>query len=133
LVVSKRKTKEGLEIKYSFTNAELVQFTKQALAYMQAQRFFIEHRLQRTKANSRHGCKWKSWHHQISLNMIVGSFMLKEKLLNQKEIPLLSARDIMDFMVNKFYREITDELMLEKLKLRHKKRQRDIDYCYSKQ
>lgn len=137
LVVSKRKTKEGVEIKYSFTNAELVQYTKQALAYMQAQRFFIEHSFKEQKQivgmDHFQTRKWKSWHHQIALNMLVGSFMLKEKLLNQEEIPLLSARDIMDFMVYKFYREMTDELMLEKLKQRHKKRQRDIDYCYSKQ
>ena len=65
--------------------------------------------------------------------MLVGSFMLKEKLLNQDEVPLLSARDIMDFMVYKFYREMTDETMLEKLQQRHKKRQRDIDYCYLNQ
>jgi hypothetical protein len=36
-------------------------------------------------------------------------------------------------MVYKFYREMTDEMMLEKLQQRHKKRQRDIDCCYSKQ
>nr|WP_027471366.1 hypothetical protein [Saccharicrinis fermentans] len=77
--------------------------------------------------------KWLSWHHQVALNLMVGSFMLKEKLLNQDEVPLLSARDIMDFMVYKFYREMTDERMLEKLQQRHEKRQRDIDLCYSKQ
>nr|WP_154665630.1 hypothetical protein [Saccharicrinis fermentans] len=41
LVISKRKTKQGVEIKYSFTNAELAQYTHQALAYMQAQRFSL--------------------------------------------------------------------------------------------
>lgn len=137
LVVSKRKTKDGQEIKYSFTNADLVQYTEQALAYMQAQRFFIEHSFKEQKQivgmDHFQTRKWKSWYHQIALNMLVGSFMLKEKLLNQQETPLLSARDIMDFMVYKFYREMTDELMLEKLQQRHRKRQRDIDYCYSKQ
>lgn len=137
LVVSKRKTKDGVEIKYSFTNAELVQYTEQALAYMQAQRFFIEHSFKEQKQivgmDHFQTRKWKSWYHQIALNMLVGSFMLKEKLLNQDQIPLLSARDIMDFMVYKFYRQMTDERMLEKLQQRHEKRQRDIDYCYSKQ
>jgi len=137
LVVSKRKTKDGVEVKYSFTNAELVQYTEQALAYMQAQRFFIEHCFKEQKQivgmDHFQTRKWKSWYHQVALNMIVGSFMLKEKLLNQEEVPLLSARDIMDFMVYKFYREMTDELMLEKLQQRHERRQRDIDYCYSKQ
>lgn len=137
LVVSKRKTNDGVETKYSFTNAELVQYTEQALAYMQAQRFFIEHSFKEQKQilgmDHFQTRKWKSWYHQVALNMIVGSFMLKEKILNHDQIPLLSARDIMDFMVYKFYREMTDERMLEKLEHRHKKRQRDIDYCYSKQ
>ena len=137
LVVSKRKTKNGVEIKYSFTNANLVQYTEQALAYMQAQRFFIEHSFKEQKQllgmDHFQTRKWKSWHHQIALNMLVGSFMLKEKLLNKDEVPLLSARDIMDFMVFKFYREMTDEIMIERLHHRHKKRQQDIDYCYSKQ
>ena len=137
LVISKRKTKNGVEIKYSFTNANLVQYTKQALAYMQAQRFFIEHSFKEQKQllgmDHFQTRKWKSWHHQIALNMLVGSFMFKEKLLNKDEVPLLSARDVMDFMVFKFYREMTDEIMLERLRHRHKKRQKDIDYCYSKQ
>jgi SRSO17 transposase len=137
LVISKRKTKDGVDIKYSFTNADLAQYTEQALAYMQAQRFFIEHSFKEQKQivgmDHFQTRKWKSWYHQIALNLLVGSFMLKEKLLNKKEIPLLSARDIMDFMVYKFYREMTDELMLEKLQQRHRKRQRDIDCCYSKQ
>jgi len=137
LVVSKRKTKDGEEIKYSFTNANLAQYTKQALAYMQAQRFFVEHSFKEQKQilgmDQFQTRKWKSWYHQVALNLLVGSFLLKEKLLNQDEIPLLSARDIMDFMVYKFYREMTDDKMLAALQQRHKKRQRDIDCCYSKQ
>lgn len=38
LVISKRQTKKGEEIKYSFTNAPLAQYTKKAIAQMQAQR-----------------------------------------------------------------------------------------------
>ena len=41
LVVSKRKTAHGEEIKYSFTNASLGQYTIQAIAYMQPQRFLL--------------------------------------------------------------------------------------------
>ncbi len=104
---------------------------------MQARRFFIEHSFKEQKQivglDQFQTRKWLSWHHQVALNLMVGSFMLKEKLLNQDEVPLLSARDIMDFMVYKFYREMTDERMLEKLQQRHEKRQRDIDLCYSKQ
>jgi SRSO17 transposase len=133
LVVSRRKTKEGDEIKYSFTNASLVQYTEQAIAYMQAQRFFIEHSFREQKQilglDHFQTRKWLSWYHQIALNLLVGSFILKEKLLSKEDIPLLSARDVMDFLVFKFYKEMTEDRMLSMLQERHRKRLKDID-CY---
>ena len=135
LVVSKRKAKNGEEIKYSFSNASLVQYSEQAVAYMQAQRFFIEHSFKEQKQilgmDQFQTRKWLSWYHQVALNLMVGCFMLKEKLLNKDAIPLLSARDIMDFLVFKLYKGMTEERMLKTLKERHRKRQRDIDRCYS--
>ena len=137
LVVSKRKTKDGEEIKYSFSNASLVQYTEEVIAYMQAQRFFIEHSFKEQKQilgmDQFQTRKWLSWFHQVALNMMIGCFMLKEKLLNKIEMPLLSARDIMDFLIFKFYREMSEERMLLTLKERHRKRQLDINFCYSKQ
>lgn len=137
LVVSKRKTKDGEEIKYSFTNASLGQYTEQSIAYMQAQRFFVEHSFKEQKQilgmDQFQTRKWLPWHHQIALNMMVGCFVLKEKLLNQDEIPILSARDVLDFLFFKFYKEMTEERLLRQLKERHLKRQYDIDLCYSKQ
>jgi SRSO17 transposase len=135
LVISKRKTKNGEEIKYSFTNASLAQYTEQAIAYMQAQRFFIEHSFR--EQNQIMGLdqfqtrKWLSWYHQVALNLLVGSFILKEKLLSKEDIPILSARDIMDFLVFRFYKQMTEERMLSALKERHRKRLKDINYCYS--
>lgn len=135
LAVSKRKTKKGEEIKYSFTNADLAQYTEKAIAQMQAQRFFIEHSFkeqkQILKMDQFQTRKWLSWHHQMALNMMVGAFMLREKLFNKEETPLLSARDIMDFLVFQFSREMTAEGMLDRLRKRHKKRQDDINRYYS--
>lgn len=135
LVISKRKTKNGEEIKYSFTNADLAQYTKQVVAYMQAQRFFVEHSFKEQKQilglDQFQTRKWLSWQHQVALNLMVGSFLLMEKLQSKKDIPLLSARDIMDFLVFSFYKEMTEERMLLVLKERHFKRQKDINRCYS--
>ena len=135
LVVSKRKTAHGEEIKYSFTNASLGQYTKQAIVYMQAQRFFVEHSFKEQKQilgmDQFQTRKWISWYHQIALNLLIGCFVLKEKLINKEDIPLLSARDIMDFLVFKFYREMSEERMLATLMERHRKRQNDIDRYYS--
>ncbi len=136
LVISKRQTKEGEEIKYSFTNASLAQYTEQALAQMQAQRFFIEHNFKEQKQiiglDQFQARKWLSWHHQVALNMLTGSFMLKEKLLLKDSIPLLSACDIMDFLVFKFYKEMTEDRMIGQIMQRHRKRQKDINCSYSK-
>jgi len=138
LVIRKTKTsKKGDEIKYSFTNANLVQYEPKGLAYMQCQRFFIEHSFKESKQilglDHFQTRKWISWHHQVALNFMVSSFMLKEKLLHQSEIPLLSARDIMDFMVYKIYKSLTEEQILDRIFERHKKRFYDIKYSYSKQ
>ena len=48
-VIRKTRTSTGVEIKYSFTNAEMAQNTEKAIAYMQAQRFFIEHCIKKSK------------------------------------------------------------------------------------
>ena len=138
LVIRKTKTKKGeYEIKYSFTNASLAQYTEEGIAQMQSQRFFVEHSFKESKQilglDQFQTRKWKSWHHQVALNFMVGCFMLQEKLLQQIEVPLLTARDIMDFMVFKFYKEMTEEKILNQLKERHRKRNIDISYSYSKQ
>jgi SRSO17 transposase len=138
LVIRKTITKEnGLEIKYSFTNANLEQYTQEVIAYMQAQRFFVEHCLKESKQilgiDQFQTRKWNAWVHQIAMNFLVSSFILKEKLLNNNELPLLSARDIKELIVFKLYKQMTDEQMFEKIINRHIKRQLDINNVYLKQ
>ncbi len=137
LVIRKSKTKnQNEEIKFSFTNANLAQYTEECIAQMQSQRFFIEHNFKEAKQilglDHYQTRKWKSWYHQVALNLMVGVFLLKEKILQKDEIPILSARDIMDFLVFKFYREMTEEKLLQQLQTRHRKRLSDINYYYSR-
>jgi hypothetical protein len=117
LVISKIKTKKGDEIKYSFTNANLVQYTEKALAYMQAQRYFVEHCIKESKyilgMNEFQTRKWQAWQHQIAMNIMVSCFFLKEKLLCFDDLPLLSAADIRDWLFFKFFQTRTDEEMIE--------------------
>ena len=49
LVIRKVQTKKGFEIKFSFTNTDLVQYTEKGIALMQAQRFFVEHSIKESK------------------------------------------------------------------------------------
>jgi SRSO17 transposase len=134
-----RKTisaKNAVEIKYSFTNANLEQYTHEALAYMQAQRFFVEHCIKESKQilglDQFQTRKWLAWQHQVALNFLVSSFILKEKLRCFDDLPLLSARDIKEMLVFKLYKEMTEEQMMDRLYNRHLNRQRDINYSHLK-
>lgn len=124
LVIRKTYTPKGEEeIKYSFTNANLAQYTHQGLAYMQAERFFVEHSIKESKQILRldqfQTRKWNAWLHQVALNFLVSSFILKEKLLNKEEIPLLSAKDVKELVIFQLYRQMTDEQMYHKISHRH--------------
>ena len=137
LVIRKTETKDGAdEIKFSFTNANQEQYTEQAIAYMQAQRFFVEHCIKESKQilglDQFQTRQWLAWHHQVALNFLVSSFMLKEKLHCFDDLPLLSARDIKDFITFKLHKQMSEEQMLDRIYERHLKRQQDINYSYSK-
>lgn len=134
-----RKTKSGngtIEIKYSFTNANLEQFTPEGLAYMQAERYFIEHCIKESKQilgiDEFQTRKWLAWEHQVALNFLVSSFILKEKLICFEDAPLLSARDIKEFIVFELYKKMSKDQVIERIFNRHLIRQRDINRSYTK-
>lgn len=135
-----RKTHSGkstVEIKFSFTNANLEQYTPEVIAYMQAQRFFVEHCIKESKQilgiDQFQTRKWKAWEHQVALNFLVASFILKEKMRNFDQMPLISARDVKEMIVFKLYKQMNDEQMMNQIINRHKRRQEDINYSYSAQ
>lgn len=134
LVIRKDKTKSGVEIKYSFTNANTAQYTLRAIAYMQAQRFFVEHCIKESKGilgmHQFQTRKWLAWYHQIALNIMTMCFMLKEKLLNFDSMPLLSARDIKEWLCFILTKEHTESDMIKLIYNRHRRRQEDINRYY---
>lgn len=137
LVIRKTKSSKGtVEIKYSFTNANLEQYTPEGLAYMQAERYFIEHCIKESKhilgIDQFQTRKWLAWQHQVALNILVSSFMLREKLFCFDDVPLLSARDIKEWLVFKLYKQMSEEQMLDKMFNRHLIRQREINKSYTK-
>jgi len=138
LVIRRTMTKQGdYEYKYSFTNANLEQYTEEGIAYMQAQRFFIEHCIKENKQilgmDEYQTRKWLSWHHQIALNLLLSTFILKEKLYCFDDLPLLSARDIKRFIIFKLYRQMTEDDMIDQMFKRHYQRQKDINAAFEKQ
>lgn len=135
LVIRRSRTKNGEEIKYSFTNASIAQYTFKAIASMQAQRFFIEHCIKESKSilgmDQFQTRKWLAWYHQVALNIMTMCFILEEKLVNFANIPLLSARDIRDWLCFLMSKQLTESQMIEIIYIRHLRRQRDVNQYYS--
>jgi len=136
LVIRKSIKKRKTEINYSLGNVDLVQYTSEAIAYMQAQRFFIEHAFKEAKSvlgmHQFQTRKWIAWYHQIALNMLLLLFIFREKLLNFKQLPLLSAWDIKQIMQFLIFTTFSDiDNLLEHILKRHGIRQKDINRYYS--
>ena len=128
LIIRKSLNQKKPEIKYALSNVSLVQYEKQAIAYMQAQRFFIEHSFKEAKSvlglDQYQTRKWIAWYHQVALNMLLLLFILKEKLSNFYQMPLLSAWDIHQLLVVVFASAIQPEDILTLILERHKIRQK---------
>ena len=138
LVIRRTVSKKGdYEYKYSFTNANLEQYTREGIAYMQAQRFFVEHCIKENKQilgmDQYQTRKWLAWQHQIALNFLLSTFILKEKLECFDNLPLLSARDIKRWIIFKLHRQMTEDDMIEQMFERHCRRQWDINVAFEKQ
>jgi len=136
LVIRKQAKKKTAEIKYSLGNVGLEQYSPEAIAYMQAQRFFIEHSFKEAKSvlglDHFQTRKWMAWHHQVALNMLLLLFIFKEKLLNFDTVPLLSAwdlRQIIDVAFSSTNERL--EKIIDQIFERHKIRQMDINRYYS--
>ena len=103
---------------------------------MQAERYFIEHNIKESKQilgmDQFQTRKWLAWQHQIALNFLVSSFILKEKLDLFEEMPLLSARDVKEMVVRELYEQMTQDQMMDRINKRHAIRQKDINRHYKK-
>jgi len=116
--------------KYSLSNAAS-DTTWKELAYMQAQRFWIERSFQDAKSElgmAQYEVRgWRGWHHHISLVCLAMLFVLKERLFAAEEAPLLSARDVVELLNHYLPRRDRSEAdVMESLRRRHEERARDI-------
>jgi SRSO17 transposase len=117
--------------KYSLTNLTGSQ-TWEHYAWMQGQRFWIEHAFHEAKSQlgmAQYQVRvWKGWHHHISLVCLALLFTIKMRLNTRIEAPLLSTRDITELL--DFYlprKGLTEAEVLEQIRQRHRQRQMDID------
>ena len=119
------------EIKYALCNANAEQYTIAQIAQMQAQRYFVERSFQECKTdigmseNQVRG--WKAWHHHMAMCMMAQAYVLAEKKEHQQEMPLLSAYDIRQVIMQTYIRKDNDYQQVEaQIRYRHKQRQDDI-------
>jgi hypothetical protein len=132
-----RREVKAKKIKYSLCNAPEAASLKR-LAFMQAQRYWIE----RTFQDAKNECglgeyqarKWRSWHHHMAMVMMAMLFMAEQKLLYRKQDPLLSCFDIVStFSFFLLHRAITAEEVFRQLEVRHQRRRAAIESAYRKQ
>jgi SRSO17 transposase len=120
-----REMEDG-EIKTSWTNAPAT-MSWESLAYMQAQRHWVERTFQDCKSQlgmaQYEVRKWRGWHHHMALVSLAMLFVLKERVAHSESAPLLSARDIVELL--EYYlprRGGKEEEVVADLVRRHKQR-----------
>jgi SRSO17 transposase len=125
------------KLKYSLSNADK-ETQVPRLAFMQGQRYWVEHTLRNGKQEVGLGDYqvrgWRGWHHHMALVMMAMLFMLEEKILHQEDIPLLSYSDIRIMLAHdRTRRDTTFDEVLRLLSHRHRQRQSSTDSAYKRQ
>jgi SRSO17 transposase len=132
-----RREINGSKINYSLSNAPANTSLKR-LAYMQAQRYWVERSFQDSKNSCGMGDyqarSWRSWHHHMALVMMAMLFMLEQRLVHKNSHPLLSCSDVISLLCHFFpKRTINSEEVLRQLEVRHRKRRASIRSAYRRQ
>ncbi len=122
---------EAGEFKYSLTNLPAT-LSWQRLAYVQNQRFWVEHAFHEAKSQlgmAQYQVRvWRGWHHHMALVALATVFMMREKAENKETHPLLSYRDITELLDYYLPRRSRDEHEVHaQIEARHYARQRDLD------
>lgn len=136
-LVVRREVKAPERIKYSVSNAP-ADTSVSRLASAQGQRFWIERSFQDGKSHvgldHYQARGWKAWHHHMALVMMAMLFMLKERIEQRQEIPMLSCADI-ETLLAQFLprRDRDDDEVIRQMELRHRKRRASINSAYAKQ
>ena len=136
-LIVRREVNSPKKLKYSLSNAP-EDTTADRLAYMQAQRYWVERPFQDAKNQCGMGeyqaRGWPAWHHHMTMVMLAMLFMLEQRCLHKKDIPLLSCYDIATVLKSTLpRRDISEAEILRQLEVRHKKRLASTESAYKKQ
>jgi SRSO17 transposase len=136
-LIVRREIDSPHEVKYSLSNAP-ADTPPSRLAFMQAQRFWVERALQDGKSEcglDHYQVRlWQGWYHHMALVMMAMLFMLEMRRYHKEDYPLLSCSDI-EVLLAHFLprRDVTVEEVVRQMEDRHKKRQSSIDSAIRKQ
>ena len=96
LIITKT-TEKSPRVKYSFSNGTTDQYTHKEYGYFVAQRYWVERTFDDAKnelgMSDYQVRKWKGWHNHMSLVMLASLFIMKQKIENKDDVPLLSFKD----------------------------------------
>lgn len=130
LVISRHQADN--KIKYSLSNVDYRSTPIERLAYMQAQRYWVERAFQEAKSelgmSDYQVRKWNAWHHHMALVMLSLSFIVKERISHKNDYPLISCRDIRLLMIALLLKDPDAiEKRIEQMRARHEQRRKDIE------
>lgn len=125
------------KIAYVLSNA-CPDVTMRRLAYMQAQRYWVERVFEDAKTEAGLGDYqvrgWRPWQRHMALVAMAMAFLLQERLRNAEDLPLLSCRGVTSMLKQAFRgNQMTPEELALQMEGRHRRRQHAIDSAYSRQ
>ena len=131
-------TEKKPRIKYSFSNGAVDQYSHKEYGYFVSQRYWVERTFDDAKnelgMSDYQVRKWKGWHNHMSLVMLASLFIMKQKIENHQQVPLLSFRDTRILVILQIFGSKEDvKKRLEQMEKRHIKRKYDIELKYKKQ
>lgn len=120
-----RREAEGTH-KYSLSNAP-ADTSWERLGRMQAQRFWIEQAFKEAKSElgmAHYEVRgWKGWHHHMALFCLAQLFTARERLAALPDVPMLSARDLVELLDHYLPRRPRDEAeVFRQMIRRHERR-----------
>jgi SRSO17 transposase len=133
----RQPTRLNPKTKYSLSNAP-AKTSVTRLAFMQAQRYWVERALQDGKSEvgmAHYQVRgWRAWHHHMALVMLALLFALETQVEHQESYPLLSCSDIQT-LLSQFLPRIglSKDEVLAQMDYRHQQRAAAIERAHRKQ
>jgi SRSO17 transposase len=132
-----RTTDGNNRVKFSFSNGGQDQYDHKKYAYFQSQRYWVERTFQDAKGelglSDYQVRKWRSWQHHHVLVMMACLYLLKTRIENEENYPLLSVRDArILIIISLFGTQEQLQKRMQQMASRHKKRQEDMERRYRK-